>query len=207
MLYIADDADDLGRHGRRPQRNDDAPAERVFIREILLRQRLVDDDDVALLADLLLGEEPAALERDFERAEEVQIGDTNVRRTHWLIGQRLRAAFDFKSGSRAQPEERGIVDRACRFDAGQGLHPFEGLREKVDPLRVIIVAGTRQRDPHRQHVPRVEARVDPLQAAGSCERASLRRPVALARARFRRRPGRCATAGCACCRQDSGPLL
>ena len=160
MLYITDDADDLGRYGGGSQRNDEAPAERVFIREILLRQGFVDDDDVAFLADFLFGEEPPALERDLQCTEEVLIGDVNARAAYWLIWERPGAAFYIKAGSRTQPEERGVVDRARPLDAGQGLHPFEGLREKVDPLRIIIVAGTRQRDTHRQHVPRVKSRVD-----------------------------------------------
>src|SRR5262245_65974777 len=114
MLRIADDADDLGR----PSPERDALAERVFIREILPRQRFVDNDDVALLADLLFGEESPACSRDLQRTEEVLIGDTKACSGHPLTGRRLRTTFDLKDGLCAQSEEGRMVDGARGLDSG-----------------------------------------------------------------------------------------
>src|SRR5262245_1051763 len=139
MLRIADDADDFIRHCP----TGDTLAERVFIREILPGQCFIDDDDIAFLAHLLYGEETAAYEWDLQSAEEVIIGDTNARRVLRLAWRRLRAAFDAKTFLRTQSEEWSMVDRACRFDSGQGLYSFDSLREEADDLGVLVIAGAR----------------------------------------------------------------
>src|SRR5262245_50764771 len=114
MFRVADDADDFIR--LRP--TGEALAQRVFIREILPGQRLIDDDDVAILADLLFCEETTAFERELQRAKEVLIGDANARSVRRLAWRRLRAAFDAETVLRTQPEEWRMVDGARRFDAG-----------------------------------------------------------------------------------------
>src|SRR5262245_41927803 len=159
MFRIADNADDFIR--LRP--TGEALTQRVFIREILPGQRFIYNDDVAILADLLFGEETAAFERDLQRAKEVLISDTNARSVRRGARSRLWTAFYAETVLRSQSEEWRMVDGARRFDAGQSSDSFEGLREEVDDLGVLIVAGARQRDAHRQHVPRVEAHVHALQ--------------------------------------------
>ena len=57
---VADDADDFSRHVRIGHVDDQALAERIAVREVALRQRLVDDDDVRLLVHLAVGEEASA---------------------------------------------------------------------------------------------------------------------------------------------------
>src|SRR5262249_39141290 len=93
------------------------------------------------------------------RAEEILIGDAKASAGHLLTRSGLRATFNFKGGLRTESEEWRMVNDAHRFDTGQGLHTFDGLGEEVDNLRALIVAGVRQRDAHRQRVPRVEASV------------------------------------------------
>src|SRR5712691_9621817 len=127
MLHVADDADDFGGHRRLTHLNSDAFAKRVFIREILSGQGLVNDHHVALLADFPFGEEAATLKWNLQRLEKVLIGDANVGGVSSLAGQRGRTTGNFKTGSRAQTEERSKVDCACRFDPGHASHPFEGL--------------------------------------------------------------------------------
>src|SRR5713226_9901630 len=105
MLYVADDADDFGGHRRLAHLNSDAFAKRVFIREILSGQDLVDDHHVALLADFLFGEEAATLKWNLQRLEKVLIGDANVGGVSSLTGRRGWTTWDFKPGSRAQTEE------------------------------------------------------------------------------------------------------
>src|SRR6266849_727978 len=143
MPYVADDADDFGRRRRLTHHNSDAFAKRVFIREILSGQGLVNDNHVARLADFLLGEEAAALKRNLQRLEKVLIGDANVGGVSSLTGQRGWPTGNFKPGPRAQTEERSKVDCAGCFDTGHGSQPFEGLGEEVDLLRVLVVATPR----------------------------------------------------------------
>src|SRR6266849_3295546 len=164
MLHVADDADDFRGRRRLTHHNSDAFAKRVFVREILSGQGLVNDNHVARLADFLLGEEAAALKWNLQRLEKVLIGDANVGGVSSLTGQRGWTAGDFKPGSRAQTEERSKVDCACRFDTGHGSHPFEGLREEVDLLPVLVVATPQQCYAHSQHVLCVEARIHRLQS-------------------------------------------
>src|SRR6266480_5439958 len=106
MLHVADDADDFGGHRSLAHLNSDAFAERVFIREILSGQGLVDDHHVALLADFLFGEEAATLKWNLQRPEKVLIGDANVGGVSSPTGQRGWTAGNFKPGPRAQTEER-----------------------------------------------------------------------------------------------------
>src|SRR5262245_40245196 len=162
VLRVPDDSDDLAGLVVVFQVNRHAFAEWLFVREVLSRERLVDDDDVAHLRPFLIGEESPAFERDLHRAEVVRVGHHHAGFQFLHDGQ-YRPSLDVHARARVERREWQSVDRAGGFDAWQRLHLRDGLPEEVDPLLVVVVLRPRQAHAHRQYILRVKAGINSLQ--------------------------------------------
>src|SRR5262245_32159819 len=162
-LHVADHADDFAHRRDVFYRNAgaDAFSDRVFVREVAARQRLIDDDDARRLQVVALGEFAPADEPDAHRAEitvgrEAQVGPRPFRSLN-------RTPFDLESGIGVTAAERQREDHPGGAHAGQPLDALDQLTVEAGDLLRLSVTVVWQVNSQRQNLVWVEARVDALQ--------------------------------------------
>ncbi len=155
VLHHADDAEPdvgVGAH---------AAIDRILVGPVLLRHRAVDDDD-ELASTIVAGvEESAFHERDVHRLEVVWrhlalIGDLQLPRLP-------DAAFDVESVAVAGAPERNHRTERRMPHAWRGLEAIEQIEHERDARRRGRVIRSGERNPERQQVVGVEARLDARQ--------------------------------------------
>ena len=190
---VADDADDFVRPAPIPENFDLLP-DRVHVREILFRHRLVDQQHARFL-HVAFVEQPAFQQRDAHRLE---IGRRDHAHLHsrFLPGCGCGLPDDLESISRGETGERQITDRADRLHARQGGDAVLRLLEEIEDLVRLGVFLARQLRAHRQHVLGVETGLDGLQPHEAADHQAGADRARRARATLRRRRTRCGMSGC-----------
>ena len=138
--------------------------ERIAVLEVLPRERFVDDHDRRRQLVVAFGERASTLDGDPEDLEVAgrhrQPRSAAVERP---VGQ--RPALNDEAEAVAA-FERHAARRACQLDAWNRAQSFDAVADEPldrvgrEELRVL------QRHPHRQHVRRIESRIDRLEREG-----------------------------------------
>ena len=161
LLHVADDADDRPAPSitiLRPTEIDVAP------KWILVRENTPDElatyDDLLRCSGLCVArEQPSALQRNTDRAEEIRRHGDDLRRWLIVLGHRRPAAHP-----EAQCEVRAIEREPGRKsnlpNARDRPKPFVERRDEVALGGIARIGPLRQGEPECQHVLRAEPRID-----------------------------------------------
>src|SRR5581483_11200979 len=172
MFGIADDADDLAHQPAAlisPVARTNALAQRVLVREITARQRLVDDGHWRG-AQFVVRVEVAASDQLQAYCLEVTWRDeANIRRVRDEIIRCRRSAFDSKTRLPPIRAQRQMRNGAGVFDSRQAFKLRNQFLVKRRDLRQLGVAAHWERDSAGQYVVRIEARIDALQPQKTVE--------------------------------------
>src|SRR5262249_51001304 len=135
-----------------------APANRVLIRQILARQRLVDDHHRRRIDAIALRENTAFLKLNVQDLE-ILGADTARTGSRPLAWRWRRLPLDSKTDGVFHSAQGQWIDRARGLYPRQRAQTLKQLLEK-DRLLRRRVSGLRQPDLQRQNIPRIESRID-----------------------------------------------
>src|SRR5262249_8725229 len=139
----------------------DAFADRVFVREVAARQRLIDDNDARRLhvvapAEITPTDQPNAYHAKITLGREAQFGPRTFRSLY-------RTPFDLESCIKAAAVERQRKDHPGGAHAGQPFDSLYQLKVQACDLFRFPVSVIRQVNSQRQNIVWIEAQVDALQ--------------------------------------------
>src|ERR1051326_3386873 len=133
-----------------------SPADRVFVRPILMRHRLIDDDDIGSPERILLGKLAAFQQRNTKRPKIVGTGNT-VESARFIAWAGIGAAFDLKAAAGIS-HHRQLRDCAYGDDATDSAYMFIHRAAKLGMIRWAVVDDLlRQRQFHGDHILRIKS--------------------------------------------------
>ena len=137
--------------------------QRIALRPVLLRERFVDDDHAGRAAVVEIRERAPALHGDLE---DLEVAGRHRHPAAAAMSGPLRRPADDEEPEAVAALQRHAARGARVHHARNGAQALDAVAHRLLDPRGCLKARRRQRHPHRQHVRRVEAGIDPAERDG-----------------------------------------